>query len=221
MFWICIEAFFVNGQKGFDIFSLYVYLLNLIKAKIIMKLDPVFVAKENKLYSVDGKLIEKKISEIGDIKNGSPSDDSFIYDIVIPQNVIEPEKEIYNEEYLASLRDFLKVMEEKNIFAVLTVMPGRDKETAARISSGTFEDDEVSGYIACVKHTARRVKDCVSVAGIKITDDFAFENAPGKIMTMMDEILPKHAQYVFFASDAVLLKAGECGADYTQKIVRM
>lgn len=196
-----------------------------------MKLDPVFTVKENKLYKIsDNSQVEFCLAEISDkdfiagIKDESllkkiTAEKNSICSILIAQKTIEPEPEAYNEEFLAELRDALKVMEEKGLFAVLNVCPGLDDAHRAKVLSGTCEDDAVSGYVMSIKHTARRVKDCESVAGVFIREDFTSENAPGKVMVLQDELLVKHAQYVFFADSASAEKIRSAGAEYSDRVV--
>lgn len=133
-----------------------------------MKLEPVFFVKENKLYKIEGK---------------SPFAAEQLQKIEILWSKVELEDEIYNEEFLASLRDDLKSLEVQGKFAVLVPIIDKPLENAEQIESFTN---------AC-NHTARRVKDCISVAGFEI---------PAEISDFHDfiEILSKkHAQYVYFS----------------------
>lgn len=133
-----------------------------------MKLEPVFFVKENKLYKID---------------DNSPFATEQLQKIEILWSKVELEDEIYNEEFLASLRDDLKSLEVQGKFAVLVPIIDKPLENAEQIESFTN---------AC-NHTARRVKDCISVAGFEI---------PAEISDFHDfiEILSKkHAQYVYFS----------------------
>ncbi len=133
-----------------------------------MKLEPVFFVKENKLYKIEGN---------------SPFAAEQLQKIEILWSKVELEDEIYNEEFLASLRDDLKSLEVQGKFAVLVPIIDKPLENAEQIESFTN---------AC-NHTARRVKDCISVAGFEI---------PAEISDFQDfiEILSKkHAQYVYFS----------------------
>ena len=133
-----------------------------------MKLEPVFFVKENKLYKIEGN---------------SPFAAEQLQKIEILWSKVELEDEIYNEEFLASLRDDLKSLEVQGKFAVLVPVIDKPLENAEQIESFTN---------AC-NHTARRVKDCISVAGFEI---------PAEISDFQDfiEILSKkHAQYVYFS----------------------
>ena len=99
-----------------------------------MKLEPVFFVKENKLYKID---------------DNSPFAAEQLQKIEILWSKVELEDEIYNEEFLASLRDDLKSLEVQGKFAVLVPVIDKPLENAEQIESFTN---------AC-NHTARRVKD--------------------------------------------------------------
>lgn len=183
-----------------------------------MKLEPLFEVKQNELFTVQGTKVELNLKAINDIKTEIPSDKNFIYNIVIERTAVETEPECYNEEYLASLRDFLKKLEEDGMFAILNIVPGNDKG-GILIKENAADSEEAAAYIACINHTARRVKDCVSVAGIWIDSDFAAVDGADKVMLLEDELLKKHAQYVFFASDKIRGALSGLSDEYMQKIV--
>lgn len=176
-----------------------------------MKLDPLFLAKENQLYTIEGTKVELNFTDVNDISANVPLQENSIYKIIVDQKMIEPEAECYNEEYLASLRDYLKIMEEKKVFAVLCVKPAS--------SADSVDSAEVESYTACVKHATRRVKDCVSLAGVWILDEYAASGDDAKISYLIDELIVKHAQYVYFASSDVLAKAKNTGEEYSSRIV--
>ena len=132
-----------------------------------MKLDPIFTVKNKKLYK---------------IADNTEVDTSTLKRIDIPWSTIELEDEAYNEEYLAGLRDQLKSMEAAGTFAVLVPVVDKALENP--------EQEEL--FINACNHTARRVKDCISVAGFELPallkDKAAF----------METLAIKHAQYVYF-----------------------
>ena len=132
-----------------------------------MKLDPIFTVKNKKLYK---------------IADGAEVDTSILKRIDIPWSTVELEDEAYNEEYLASLRDQLKAMEEAGTFAVLVPVVDKALETP--------EQEEL--FINAYNHTARRVKDCTSVAGLELPSQLKDKQA------FMDTLAIKHAQYVYF-----------------------
>ena len=132
-----------------------------------MKLDPIFTVKNKKLYK---------------IADGSEVDTSTLKRIELPWSTVELEDEAYNEEYLAQLREQLKAMEETGTFAVLVPLADKALETA--------EEEEL--FINAYNHTARRVKDCTSVAGFELIPQLKDKEA------FMDTLAIKHAQYVYF-----------------------
>jgi hypothetical protein len=132
-----------------------------------MKLDPIFTVKNKKLYK---------------IADNSEVDTSTLKRIDIPWSTVELEDEAYNEEYLASLRDQLKAMEEAGAYAVLVPVVDKALETP--------EQEEL--FINAYNHTARRVKDCTSVAGLELPSQLKDKQS------FMDTLAIKHAQYVYF-----------------------
>ena len=132
-----------------------------------MKLDPIFTVKNKKLYK---------------LSDNSEVDTSTLKRIDIPWSTVEFEPEAYNEEYLANLRDQLKAMEEAGTFAVLVPVADKPLETP--------EQEEL--FINAYNHTARRVKDCASVAGLELPALLKDKGA------FMETLAIKHAQYVYF-----------------------
>ena len=132
-----------------------------------MKLDPIFTVKNKKLYK---------------IADGTEVDTSTLKRIDIPWSTVELEDEAYNEEYLAGLRDQLKAMEAAGSFAVLVPVIDKALENP--------EQEEL--FINAYNHTARRVKDCESVAGFELPAQLKDKGA------FMDTLAIKHAQYVYF-----------------------
>lgn len=132
-----------------------------------MKLDPIFTVKNKKLYK---------------IADGSEVDTATLKRIDIPWSTVELEDEAYNEEYLAGLRDQLKSLEAAGEYAVLVPVVDKALETP--------EQEEL--FINAYNHTARRVKDCVSVAGLELPAMLKDKGA------FMETLAIKHAQYVYF-----------------------
>ena len=132
-----------------------------------MKLDPIFTVKQNKLYK---------------ISDNSEVDTSTLKRIDIPWTTVEIEDGAYNEEFLALLRDQLKHLEETGIFAVLVPVADKPLENA----------DQTEAFINAYNHTARRVKDCTSVAGFELIPQL---KSP---QDFIDALAVKHAQYVYF-----------------------
>ena len=139
-----------------------------------MKLDPIFTVKQNKLYK---------------ISDNSQVDAASLKRIEIPWSTVEIEDEMYNEEFLASLREQLKAMDDAGTFAILVPLVDKALETP----------EQTELFINAFNHTARRVKDCVSVAGFELPAEL---KAP---QDFMDTLAIKHAQYVYFSKAENLL----------------
>ena len=103
---------------------------------------------------------------------------------------VEPETEAYDEAFLANLRDELKALEPQDAFVYIDAVFDREGDAAQ--------------FTAAMKHCARRIKDCVSVAGFAIPGQIAgggfAEGSPAA--EFVEELSHKHAQYVFFCKNA-------------------
>lgn len=140
-----------------------------------MKLEPLFYVKENKLYRIsDNTLIEP----------------SSLKKIEIKWTTIEIEDESYNEEYLAQLRDELKTYDESNKFVILVPIIDKKLETP----------EQFELFNNAYNHTARRIKDCISVVGFELPSELTSkgfdENTPAQEFINLLSI--KHAQYLYF-----------------------
>lgn len=140
-----------------------------------MKLEAIFTIKNNNLIK---------------IADNSTVDPSSLIKETISWSTIEMEDENYNEEYLADLRNKLKAYDEQGNFAVLLPVVDKPLETA--------EQKEL--FINAFNHTARRIKDCVSVAGFILPSEMLSDAA--FIQDFMDTLAIKHPQYVYFVSKA-------------------
>ncbi len=161
-----------------------------------MKLEKRFCVKDNRLYYIEGN---KELGISGTRLSASacagggipPSDLSRLLLIDLPWTQVGCDETSYNEEFLASFRDFLKALEEKGGYAA--IIPLADRQPAG----GEAED-----FVASFRHCARRVKDCASVAGFAVP-----AGVPGvDAAFFMEELSAKHPQYVFFSGDDSLLK---------------
>lgn len=132
-----------------------------------MKLDPLFTVKENKLYT---------------IADDTPVDTATLIQIEIPWTTVEMEDEMYNEEFLATLRDQLKKLEAMNKFAILIPLVDKPLNTP----------EAVELFINAYNHTARRVKDCISVVGFELPKELS------DFQSFIDTLAIKHAQYIYF-----------------------
>lgn len=159
-----------------------------------MKLEAKFYAENNRLYFLDGKELDAtKHIEItsGEIAEKCTDPDT-LYGIKISYSEVGEDEDSYNEDFLAKLRDDLKALEEKNVFTFI-------------IPVGSEEDMHKEEFTFSMKHCARRIKDCESIAGFAVPEynaDF-----------FIDEVSAKHKHYVFFQKDEGKLK--EC-----EKLIR-
>lgn len=133
-----------------------------------MKLEKLFFEKDGKIFdasdkevSLDGKFCAVKWSDV------------------------ESDVEVYNEDFLAKLRDDLKEKEEKGEFVM--IQPVVDKEL-------TSDNSEI--FTAAMKHCARRIKDCVSVMGFCVPQELK-SLGDDKVDFYKEELLAKHKHYVF------------------------
>lgn len=140
-----------------------------------MKLERLFECKDSKLYKTDGRQVEVTPAMIKKIS----------------WNDVEGAEEVYNEQFLASLRDELKALDDKGEFVFIE--PVYDKKGAL---PGQF--------INAMKHTSRRIKDCVSVIGFAVPDEIASDSDVVDFYTKT--VAEKHAHYVFFSKK-------DCGSD--------
>ena len=140
-----------------------------------MKLDPIFTVKQNKLYKIE---------------DNTAVDTATLKQIEMKWSQVELADEQYNEEYLAALRDQLKALEEAGQFAVLVPVVDKPLETP----------EQTELFINAYNHTARRVKDCVSVAGLELPAQLTASgfDSGTPAADFMETLAIKHAQYVYF-----------------------
>ena len=150
-----------------------------------MKLDPIFTIKNNILYKID---------------DNSQVATSTLKQIEIKWSTVEISDEAYNEEYLAQLREDLKSMEEAGTFAVLVPVVDKPLESP----------EQTEAFINTFNHTARRVKDCESVAGFVLPEEIASKGfaAGSPAQDFMETLAIKHAQYVYFVKSDSASKNG-------------
>lgn len=157
-----------------------------------MKLEALFTAKDNSLFTVEGQAVAL------DSENRIQAGENFIpmplkidapLFIDVAWTLVGMDEESYNEAFLANLRDYLKLMEEKKQFAV--IVPVADSDAGS--------PDKKEAFTASMKHCARRIKDCVSVIGFSIPQE-------ADSGYFCDELSQKHSHYVFFSRDEKVLE---------------
>lgn len=156
-----------------------------------MKLSPLFNVKNNQLYKIaDNSVVELKDVPCISAKALTYNTNPYFF-IEIPWSLVEIESELYNEDFLAGLRDFLKKFDEKDQFAI--IRPIADKPLSS--------EDEIEAFIAAFNHTARRIKDCTSLIGMELAKELAAkgfgEGSPAA--SFMETLAIKHDHYVYFA----------------------
>lgn len=160
-----------------------------------MKLESLFKSENNKLFFLDGKelpVLGSLVMEGGEcVLPGlcKGEDGSKAIRINVPWSLVGMDEENYNEEFLASFRDFLKDFEERKLFAFLVPI--------ADVVPSSHEEKEM--FVQSMKHCARRIKDCASVIGFAIPDEVDSEY-------FVEELSHKHKQYLYFSKNEDLLK---------------
>lgn len=141
------------------------------------------------------KIFEVKNNRLYKIGGGEVSTAGMAKRVAWSQ--VEPTPGEYDEAFLAALRDELKALDERGSFVYIDAVYDRD--------------GEATQFVAAMKHCARRIKDCVSVAGFSVPERLADGGfADGSAASdYMRELSQKHGQYVYFckksAPDVVLL----------------
>lgn len=138
-----------------------------------MKLDPVFTVKDHSLFKIE----DNSSVEINSLKK-----------IEIKWTSVEIQDESYNEEFLAALRDDLKKLDDSGTFAILVPVVDKPLETP----------EQTELFTNAYNHTARRIKDCVCVAGIELPDELV-QKGEDIIASFIEVLGKKHAQYVYFS----------------------
>ena len=140
-----------------------------------MKLDPIFTIKNHTLFK---------------ISDNSQFATSELKQIEIAWSTVELAEDSYNEEYLAQLREELKAMDDSGSFAVLVPVVDKPLENP----------EQLEAFINTFNHTARRIKDCVSLAGFVLPSQIASKgfDSGTPADSFMETLAIKHAQYVYF-----------------------
>ncbi|MBQ6780539.1 MAG: hypothetical protein IJP62_04830 [Treponema sp.] len=139
-----------------------------------MKLEKKFEVKDGRLYKIGGD----EVNMDGMAKT-------------VKWSQVEPQDEMYDESFLAALRDELKNLEAQKKCVYIDAIFDRNG------NAGQFT--------AAMKHCARRIKDCASVAGFSIPPELAKDGGTeGNAAAMyQEELLQKHQQYVFFCKETL------------------
>ena len=159
-----------------------------------MKIEARFTSKQNRLYTVSGE--EQNVKDCVRVNakewlgSGAPSPEARkLLCIEVNWSDIGLDEDSYDEAFLAELRDALKNLEEKNVFAFIKPVCG----------SASFNAES---FTASCKHCARRIKDAASVIGFAIPAEFT---APPDVELFIEELSAKHAHYVFFSQNPEII----------------
>jgi hypothetical protein len=165
-----------------------------------MKLEAQFEIKKGKLFSkktgelvdttslirVDTSTVDAAVLSSESFAGKVTGGDSGLIGVCISWKMVEISDGIYNEEFLASLRDFLKNTEAQGVSAV--IVP---------VTDGKAGGPALEQYTAAMCHTARRIKDCASVIGFAVPEEFAGNGTA--VSSFIDAMAVKHSHYVYFA----------------------
>lgn len=193
-----------------------------------MKFDPLFKVNQNMLFSLDEKSVDVNLINILNVQDEKfinqqipieqKSDSINLFRMFIPQNLIESEPEVYNEDFLAKLRDTLKSLESKNQFAVLNIIPGHDDNSKEKICNNDVLFELCEQYVLAIKHCTRRVKDCTSLLGIEFNQEFILNFSNEKIKMIIDELYKKHSHYIYFLQNQDSAKIQNLDLEYSKMI---
>ncbi|MCR5494959.1 MAG: hypothetical protein K6F15_04920 [Treponema sp.] len=183
-----------------------------------MKFDPLFKSEENKLVKIDsgeiystGNLHLVYGENIGDAS--LPNSKKQLVAVKVKWSAVELQPGAYNEEFLAALRDYLKILENNGYFAF--VIPETVKELP--------DADTVQSYIDAMVHCARRIKDCVSVIGFAIPAELIKKDSDFGVNSyaqwFINEMQVKHGHYLYFADKSVVEEKGLVDALKTSDLV--
>lgn len=187
--------------------------------EVCMKFDPLVKVVENKLVRISDNfpisLENLNIVSVSEIEKGSSVVKGSVSAILCPWSKVQMEDGSYNEELLAKLRDYLKIMEENRDFAFIVPQ-----------GETSFSDvDRADVFLKSMVHTARRIKDCTSVLGFALPAEFLEKDAGLKPEEyswagwFINEMSVKHAHYVYFAGKSLVKKYGLISNEITNTLV--
>ena len=167
-----------------------------------MKFEPLFKSENNKLVKMEsGEVCSTgKLHLIygENISSAELPAGNEITAVLVKWSAVELQPGVYNEEFLAVLRDYLKLLEEHGKFAF--IIPETVKELP--------DADTVQTYIDAMVHCARRIKDCTSVIGFAIPAELIAKDSDfgpdSYAQWFINEMNVKHGHYVYFADSAVI-----------------
>lgn len=182
-------------MRGIEVFFLSQFIRD------AMKLEAQFENNGGKLFSiktgreictdglvrVDAASIDTATLSSIEFAAGFADCRSALLGLCVAWKTVEISEGVYNEEFLAALRDFLKNVEALGVYAVVV------SET-----NGTACGAALEQYTAAMVHAARRIKDCESVVGFSLPPELAADGEAS--LSFMNAMAVKHAQYVYFSA---------------------
>lgn len=205
-----------------------------------MKFEPLFKSENNKLIRISDNSFYPTVPAVPTSTESSEQKESKesaknlnIVDLdfisasdIFPENKnqisaikVQWEKidfggENYNEEILAALRSYLKKLEENGCFAF--IIPSTEKEIS--------DSDLADSYIKAMVHSARRIKDCASVVGFAVPDEFLKKDSDSAVSVLdensysqwfVNEMNVKHGHYIYFVNSDKIQQA-KSNADFSK-----
>lgn len=184
-----------------------------------MKLEPLFTARDNKLYSLKtGEQVsvdllfrvnlalvcgtELEPGARAELIQKAAAEKGSLLAIEVPWSIVELPDGSYNESVLAFLRDFLKDAEAAGIFAFIIPSADEDSGLCSLMKNGVLSAEQSERFTQAMSHTARRIKDCVSVIGFAVPSEFisAGFGTGSAASAYISALSEKHAQYVYFSA---------------------
>lgn len=202
-----------------------------------MKVDPAIIIKDNQICNKNGEVINLRAYTVDNFVSNSDKitkldtsdlETSFesikkrgcqMIRWVVYWNIIEPEEGEYNEEYLATLREYIKKAGKSGLLVYIVPKISFTNNTFWTKNTYPIDkiiDGETAGmyYMRCftdaMNHLARRVKDCENIVGFAIPECFdeimnassvAVQTQQDLSMLFMQVLYKKHTQYYFIAEE--------------------
>ena len=143
------------------------------------------------IYSIIENIVIKNKNEFQNLSEDSLSTE-ILYNVTFPAEFAGNEQDGFDECFLAELRNFLKLLEPEEKTVIINLQCNENLKNNKELTLELFY------------HIARRIKDCVSVAGFTLPDfPPAAESAamqenlsfPQKVIETLQK---KHPEYVYF-----------------------
>ncbi|MBQ9239026.1 MAG: hypothetical protein IJ191_06920, partial [Treponema sp.] len=127
--------------------------------------------------------VDSVLAGVCDAQSGVPAVErggAAVVAVPIPEQMVLLSDGAFNEQFLATVRLYLKQLEKCGIWALL------------------LPDD---ASVSVVVHAARRVKDCTAVVGVVLPPEFTIAGA-AKATALIAALTEKHGDYHYFSAVA-------------------